>query len=49
MMPTFRIHFDIGDPIDIDAETPKQAEAQARTARPDAFIRKIKVVKEKTE
>lgn len=45
-MVTFRIHFDIGDPIDIDAETPKQAEAQAKAARPGTFVRKIKVVKE---
>lgn len=48
-MATFRIHFDNADPLDIDAETPKQAEAQARAARPGAFIRKIKVVKEKAD
>lgn len=48
-MAIFRIHFDIGEALDIDAETPKQAEAQARAARPGSFIRKIKVVKEKVE
>lgn len=48
-MTTFRIHFDNADPLDIDAETPKQAEAQAKVARPGALIRKIKVVKERTE
>lgn len=47
-MATFRIHFDGADPLDIDAEAPKQAEAQARTTCPDAFIRKIKVVKVKS-
>lgn len=48
-MALFRVHFDNADPIDIEAETPKQAEAQAKAARPGAFIRKIKVVKERAD
>lgn len=48
-MAIFRIHFDNAASLDIVAETPKLAEAQARVACPGAFIRKIKVVKEKVE
>lgn len=48
-MVTFRVHFDIGDPLDIEVETSKQAEAQAKAARPGSFVRKIKVLKERAD
>ena len=44
-MTTFRIHFAQGEPLDIMAETAGQARKEAAAARPDAHIRKIKVLK----
>ena len=42
----FRIHFHGGEePLDLPAANPVDARKQAEKARPEAFIKKIKVVK----
>lgn len=41
----FRVHFADGDKLDIDAKTPAEAAASAKTAR-NGVITKIKLVKE---
>lgn len=46
LMPAFRVHFENGVPLDVEADTPKQAEKEAGRVRPDVRIRKIKLVRE---
>lgn len=45
-MPTFRIHFETGEPATVDAETPEAARQQARKVRGDAIITKVKLVRD---
>lgn len=45
-MTDFRIHFETGVPLDLDAEDAKAARKQAEQARPGVIIRKIKQLKE---
>lgn len=45
-MPAFRIHFETGEPLDVDADTPKLAEKEAGRVRPGNRVRKIKRVRE---
>ncbi|RUM97885.1 hypothetical protein EET67_09710 [Pseudaminobacter arsenicus] len=44
-MTLFRIHFDQGEPIDIEAATPAAAQAAVQKQRPAGCIKKIKRVK----
>jgi len=43
---TFRVHFEIGEPLDFTTETAAQARDMAKAERPGAIVRKIKVLKE---
>lgn len=43
---TFRVHFEVGAPLDFVTETAAQARDKAKAERPGEIIRKIKVVKE---
>ena len=45
-MPTFRVHFETGVPLDVEADMPKQAEKEAGKVRPGVCIRKIKRVRD---
>jgi hypothetical protein len=45
-MMLFRVHFEGSEPIDVSAETPAQARKEAAARRPEAVIRKIKIVRE---
>lgn len=44
-MVLFRVHFEGGTPLDIEAETPAAATAVAKMRRPGELITKIKKVR----
>lgn len=46
-LPTFRVHFHDGTSMDIEAGNSLIAEARARKERPGAFVKKIKILREK--
>lgn len=45
-MPTFRVHFETGKPLDVEADTPDAARKQAKGVRPGGLVRKVKRVKQ---
>lgn len=47
-LPCFRVHFHDGRKIDITAPSSLIAERKARLRHPNAFIKRIKVVREKS-
>ncbi len=47
-MNRFRVHFEVGEPITIDAETPAQARQGALAIRP-GIVTKVKLVKETSD
>lgn len=44
-MTLYKVHFEDGEKVEIDAETPKGASEQALQGRPSSRIAKIKVVR----
>lgn len=44
-MTVFRVHLSDGSKVDVDAETPQQAEATAKTGRPGVTATKVKRVR----
>lgn len=48
-LPCFRIHFHDGRKIDITAPSSLIAERKARLRHPSAFIKRIKLVREKDD
>lgn len=44
-MTTFRLHYDDGSSLDVEAETPDQARSIAKSRRGGA-VKKIKIVRE---
>lgn len=47
-LPTFRVHFHDGTSMDIPAGNSLIAEARARKERAGSFVKKIKLIREKT-
>lgn len=48
-LPTFRVHFDDDDALDIPAKDAAAARAVAKKRRPGVPIRKVKVLKEQAD
>ena len=41
----FRVHFEVGQPFDVMAPNATIARLKALAARPDSYVKKIKIVK----
>lgn len=48
-MTTFRIHFETGETVDVEADHPDDARAKAAENRRGIRITKVKIVKEKSD
>ncbi len=48
-LPEFRVHFHDGKTLDISAGSSLLAERQARIKHPGGYVKKVKLVREKTD